>query len=694
VCVAQRMEDIREIPKEEKVMQRFLLSLFGGRLRTLLIISFSLIASITVGVGAVATSRTITEYLASAADERVARDMDLARAFYDIRMERVARVSQRLALSLPLKNMLIALAQGNARAVFTIEQEIHNEIEVPTISGNQLVLVLNARGDVLVGQLLSTDGSLTSVPPGGDWGTLPIVTRALSSKSAVFATEVVPVEFLAPMGLDDQARVDLVDTPMAAPEPYDPREGTASLALVSVAPVLESSATASRPMASGKVLGAVVCMHLFNNDFTLVDRIKEVAGVDTATIFFGDLRVSTNVLDEHGSRAIGTRISQEVRDVVLVQGLTYPGRAYVVKEWFITRYEPLYDHLGNVVGSLYVGAREASFQALVQTFVARVIYIALATIGSAALLALPVSIAITRPITDLVDAHSRLAGGEMDVRVTSAQGRGELATLTRSFNTMAANLQATQEQLVQKEKLASVGQLAAGVAHEINNPLGSILLLADVLYKEAPEGDTRRQDLKMITEQARRCKGIVFGLLSFARENRVMAQETDINRLVESVVAEQTAADAGAPAGRYRNVRIVRKLDPHSPVIQADPDQIRQCLINLMSNAVGAMEPDGGTLTISTRAPSSLPSGPTGYVEIDVSDTGSGMSEEILSNLFTPFFTTKPPGKGTGLGLSIIYGIVKMHRGDIRVQSELGKGTTFTIVLPTRLPEATGARRM
>jgi two-component system NtrC family sensor kinase len=660
-----------------------LLSVFGGRLRTLLIVSFSLIASITVGAGSAATLRTITEYLASAADERVARDMDLARAFYDTRMERVARVSQRLALSPTLRAMLVAFYRGEQRAVLQIEDEVHNEIEIPTISGNQLVLVLDGEGRILFGQLLSTDGALYSVPPGSSWGSVPIVARALSTKSSVVATEVVPEEFLASVGLDDQARVELVDTPKAAPKPYDPRAGTAGLALVSVAPVPASDIEAQN---DAPLLGAVVSMHLFNNDFTLVDRIKEVAGVDTATIFFGDLRVSTNVLDELGKRAIGTRVSQEVRDVVLVQGLTYPGRAYVVKEWFITRYEPLRDHLGNVVGSLYVGAREASFQALVQAFIARVVYIALGAIGLAALLALPVSIAIARPIDDLVDAHSRLADGEMDARVAPWRGKGELATLTQSFNMMAETLQATQEQLVQKEKLASVGQLAAGVAHEINNPLGSILLLADVMYKETPEGDQRREDLKMITEQARRCKGIVFDLLSFARENRVMAQETHINRLVESVVSEQTAVDAGHLAKQYENIRVVRKLDPRSPVIQADPDQIRQCLLNLMINAVDAMEPDGGTLTVSTHAVSHT------HVEIAVSDTGSGMSEETLSNLFTPFFTTKPPGKGTGLGLSIIYGIVKMHRGDIRVQSEVGKGTTFTIVLPMRLPDAARAQ--
>jgi signal transduction histidine kinase len=239
--------------------------------------------------------------------------------------------------------------------------------------------------------------------------------------------------------------------------------------------------------------------------------------------------------------------------------------------------------------------------------------------------------------------------------------------------------------LVQKEKLASVGQLAAGVAHEINNPLGTIMLLADVMYNEAPEGDSRREDLEMITEQARRCKGIVFDLLSFARENRLMAQETDVNLLVESVVAEQTVAE-GHPTPEYERVYVALDLDPRLPAIQADPDQLRQCLLNLMDNAVDAMAPEGGKLTISTRAPDMQ------HVELIVSDTGVGMSDETMSKLFTPFYTTKPPGKGTGLGLSIIYGIVKMHRGDIRVQSTLGQGTTFSIVLPVRLPETSRAQ--
>jgi two-component system NtrC family sensor kinase len=163
-----------------------------------------------------------------------------------------------------------------------------------------------------------------------------------------------------------------------------------------------------------------------------------------------------------------------------------------------------------------------------------------------------------------------------------------------------------------------------------------------------------------------------------------MAQETDVNRLVESVVLEQQTVD-GKPKEEYAKIRIVQDLHPRLPVIQADPDQLRQCLLNLMSNAVDAMA-DGGTLTVSTRIPDSQ------HIELAVSDTGTGMDEETLSKVFTPFYTTKPPGKGTGLGLSIIYGIVKMHRGDIRVESALGQGTTFIVVLPVRLPETSRAQ--
>lgn len=233
-------------------------------------------------------------------------------------------------------------------------------------------------------------------------------------------------------------------------------------------------------------------------------------------------------------------------------------------------------------------------------------------------------------------------------------------------------LQDAQQQLIQSEKLASMGQLAAGVAHEINNPLGSILLYADMMLKEAPKGSQAADDLQMIVREAIRCKHIVGDLLNFARQNQVLAQDTDLNALIRAVVDELKEYPA------FAQVEFCLHLDPELPIIQADPNQLRQVFVNLMVNSAEAM-PDGGRLELSTRRQGA------DQVAMAVSDTGCGIPEENLGKLFLPFFTTKPIGKGTGLGLAIVYGIVKMHRGQIQVHSQVGAGTTFTITLPVRL---------
>jgi two-component system NtrC family sensor kinase len=238
-------------------------------------------------------------------------------------------------------------------------------------------------------------------------------------------------------------------------------------------------------------------------------------------------------------------------------------------------------------------------------------------------------------------------------------------------------LEATQDQLIQSEKLASMGQLAAGVAHEINNPLGTVLLYADLLLRELPSGDPRGQDFRLILDEARRCKNIVQALLNFARQNKVMAQVTNVNRLAREAI------DEARNLPLYKQVRFVVELDPELPQIQADPAQIRQVLVNVLNNAAEAM-PEGGTIAVSTRAVNAGGDG----LEITIRDTGCGIPEENIPRLFTPFFTTKPIGKGTGLGLAITYGIIKSHRGSIDVLSRVGAGTTFVIRLPRTQPVA------
>lgn len=647
-------------------MQVPLARILGWRLRAILVVGFALTAAITVVVATLITDRVINNYLADAQDERVGRDMDLAESFYQLKLDETAAISYRMVRDARVIQSLPAAAQGKAEAIQTIDEQIGHKTTVPTVGGTYLLVVLDAEGQVVASRARRTEGELSPAHTEGNWADLQVVREVLSSGKEQVATEIIPAEFLIQVGLEEQARIDLIDTPRAAPQPFDPREGTAGLALTAIYPVTSED---------GQVIGAVLAAYLFNNDFTLVDRIKEVAGVDTVTIFFGDLRVSTNVpLDETGKRAIGTRVSQEVFDQVLVNGEEFTGPAFVVNQWYSTRYKPLYDHRGQVVGSLYVGAEQASFQRLVDSFRRQVFLIAGATILLAILIAIPLAWSITRPLTSLAEATRSVAEGDWSVRVPSS-GPQEMSILAQSFNTMVERLKDTQEQLVQKEKLASVGQLAAGVAHEINNPLGAVLLYADILHKEAPkDNQQQREDLQMIIREATRCKTIVNDLLNFSRQNEVLAQETDLNDLLRELVAEASQQDL------YQQIELLTDLSLDLPHVQADPLQLRQVFLNLMTNAAEAM-PDGGYLTLRTAK------GPAaGFVTVEVQDTGVGIPEETMKKLFTPFFTTKPIGKGTGLGLAIVYGIVKMHQGRIGVQSQVGEGTTFIITLREQLP--------
>ncbi len=649
-------------------MRRLFTKMIGGRLQIVLVISFSIVAALTVGLGTVATSKLIRDYLRSAEDERVARDMVLARSFYEMKLDEVAAISYRLILDPWVNQNFDGAFEGDTEAIKIIDQQINNKITVLALGGTYLIAVLDHEGNILVGRVQSAEGILSPVITEGTFGDLPIFKEVLKTGVALSATEVIPAELLDQVGLAEQARVSILDTPKAAKEPFDPREGTAGLTLTGVCPLNSED---------GKLIGAVLSVYLINNDFTLVDRIKEVAGIDSVTIFLGDLRVSTNVPDEFGNRAVGTRVSQVVFDDVLVSGHEYIGEAFVVNENYITRYEPLRDHERNVVGILYVGALKSTFQALLDTFHKRVVDIALVCIGLAAVIGIPISRLITWPITELVNANRRLAKGDMGARVP-AYGNGELSVLARSFNTMVETLFQTQQQLLHKEKLASVGQLAAGVAHEINNPLGTILLFADVLYKETAENDPKRNDLQMILNETTRCKVIVADLLNFARQQEVMTQETDLHSLLDKVIEGVQHQPA------YENVEIVRNFSPELPIIQVDPLQIQQVFVNLLNNAAEAIS-DKGTITLSTRSVNGQ------WVEVRVADNGCGMSEDVMRKLYTPFFTTKSLGKGTGLGLSIVYGIIKMHRGQIAVQSKVDQGTTFTVTLPVKLfPNGSG----
>ncbi|MEI6852434.1 MAG: [Fe-Fe] hydrogenase large subunit C-terminal domain-containing protein [Bacteroidota bacterium] len=243
----------------------------------------------------------------------------------------------------------------------------------------------------------------------------------------------------------------------------------------------------------------------------------------------------------------------------------------------------------------------------------------------------------------------------------------------KDLNVSNEKLASAQQTLKQTEKLATMGQLSAGIAHELNNPLGVITMYSNILLDEASENNPIRSDLKLIAEQADRCKKIVGGLLNFARKNQVHYTETDMDEFVQHSIESIIAPE---------NVDIRFESSLTDKMVEIDTDQWMQVLTNIEKNAVEAMPESGGLLKISLK-------GDENDIEFLIKDNGTGISEENMDKIFTPFFTTKPIGKGTGLGLPLIYGIVKMHRGQISIESnaDVSKGptgTTFKIKIPRK----------
>ncbi|HUT68012.1 MAG TPA: ATP-binding protein [Dehalococcoidales bacterium] len=254
----------------------------------------------------------------------------------------------------------------------------------------------------------------------------------------------------------------------------------------------------------------------------------------------------------------------------------------------------------------------------------------------------------------------------------------EILSLNSELNSYIERLQKTQQQLIQAAKLSSIGQLSAAVAHELNNPLAGVLvytrLMKDKLAKDSFDKEQMQKSLVKIESAIDYCTGIIRGLLDFARQSEPLLRPVTISRAIDkamSLVGHQA---------KMKRIEVVREDSEAMPLVMADFNQLVQVFINLVVNAVQAMN-EGYTLTI--RA-----SQEDGWVRISVQDTGCGIPRENMDRLFTPFFTTKDEVKGVGLGLAVSYGIIERHGGRIEVESEVNKGSTFTIVLPAYKEEA------
>jgi signal transduction histidine kinase len=283
----------------------------------------------------------------------------------------------------------------------------------------------------------------------------------------------------------------------------------------------------------------------------------------------------------------------------------------------------------------------------------------------------------TRDAGALTDAARRWASGDLVHRVPPLHSAW-LSGVADALNQMAAALQRRDEKgrlrldeaAIRSEKLATTGRLAAGVAHEINNPLGGILLCGNLLLESMPLRDPRRDTIDRIVEQAARAKEIVVGLLDFARQAAPNLERHDLNQIVLEVLRLLDRQP------QFRTMLLRTELSASPLWVRVDRLKIHQVLVNIILNALDAMR-EGGQLTIRTGF-----SERAGSCRVAVSDTGCGIRDADMAHLFEPFFTTKDVGRGLGLGLAIAYGIVTQHGGTIDVQSQVGVGSTFRVVLP------------
>jgi two-component system NtrC family sensor kinase len=457
----------------------------------------------------------------------------------------------------------------------------------------------------------------------------------------------------------------------------------------------------------GTVIGAVYGGVLLNNDQHLTDRITRVLFQKDATdirnngnttIFLDDVRIATTVVDEQGKPAIGTLMSDEVFSSLSL-GTIWTGTAYVLNTRYFTSYEPLRDLKGAIVGALYVGMPEKPLLQLRGQinliFSAVLVFVSLIGIVLSAWLGANLS----RPIRALAEGARRIASGD-HLPDISVESDDEIASLAGEFNTMKRRLRerdeenqnlnrtleqkvmerttqleeksqqllSTQKELAEAERLAGIGLLASGVAHEINNPLAIIRGNAELLEMSECLDSTDRPEVETIIKQVGRVERIVSNLLTFARTKKKVISSFHVEVLLDEIlnqVGHQISMES---------FHVQRNYHDGSNVLEGDEDQLRQVFTNLILNGLQAMD-TGGTITVSTVYDLEA-----GHCSVTVEDSGPGITADIREKLFTPFFTTK--SRGTGLGLAVSYGIVKDHGGHIMVESEQGQGALFTVVVP------------
>jgi two-component system NtrC family sensor kinase len=631
-------------------------------LRSKLVVSFLAVIIICGLVATVVGMQLIGTGIINQAQDKVKHDLNSGREVYREETEKLKNMMRFTAMRFFIKD-----------AISDNDMEIlREELEgIRRTESLDILTLTDENGEVLV-------RSRNPSVKGDDQTHDELVSRVLSTKKATAGTVIVPREELLKEGADlaKQAYIKVIPTPKARPSAETKQ--TSAMCIKAAAPVFRND---------GSLVGILYGATLLNQNYMLVDKVKEIAyrgvkykgeDIGTSTIFQGDVRISTNVKGKDGSRATGTQLSEDVYKQVLEKGLPWMHRAFVVNNWYIAAYEPIKNIKGDIIGVLSVGILEDKFTDMRKRAVAVFLVITLAGMIVAFFVSNFLARSFLQPIKKLISASSQWAKGDLDYRIKITQ-KNEIAELEKTFNLMASSLKErddklreyTDQQIMKSERLATLGQLAAGVAHEINNPLGTISIYTQMILDDlGKDNDSCRENLAVVMKQTNRAGRIVKDLLEYARQPEPEMRILNINDVLRKAIAIITH-----PA-ELQSIVVSTNLAPELPDSQGDGDKLQQVFVNIIMNALQAM-PQGGELTVVTR-----PAEDNKLIEIEISDTGCGIPQEHLSKLFDPFFSTKSAGEGTGLGLSVSLGIVQRHNGTIDVKSKVGEGSRFIIRFP------------
>jgi len=508
-----------------------------------------------------------------------------------------------------------------------------------------------------------------------------IARAAIKESKPVGGTRVVlPAELKAMDGdVPGKIAIEIKVTPKA--RPTDRQAVSSGMAKEYAVPVFDKAGEIRAVLYGGRVI---------NRDYTLVDRVRDMVfgkgtykskPMGTVTIFQDDVRISTNVQDEAGQRAIGTRVSDEVYEAVIEQGRTWHERAFVVTDWYKTAYEPIRSIHGDIIGILYVGILEQPFNDMARQILVWFLLVVGGVAVIAVLLAFVLAGAVSKPLTQVVHASECLASGDWGYRIATDTSIKEINSMAEAFNAMALGLKDREESLrISNEKLATSNKnyidLIGFVAHELKGILASAVMNAYAV-RDGYLGMVNFKQRKALDSVTRNLDYLDATVKKFLSLGRVERGELAVNKTTLNLKKDvfDTSISALAPMANKKALRIVNEIDP-GLVVQADSDLMQIVANNLVSNAI-KYSPDAGQIRLTAAQVD-------GRVEVDVYNDSTPMTEEQMARLFQKFSRLDNPEtkkvKGTGLGLYITKQIIERHGGNICVKPrENGNSFVFQI---------------